>query len=63
MEENSNKTEEKRGESGRFLPGTVHNPTGRPKKGNAWDHVYNQILDSDKIEITLRSIDTEGGMV
>lgn len=53
----------KRDEKGLFLPGGVGNPAGRPKKTNAWSDVYNSILDSDKVEITLRSVDKQGGMV
>ena len=63
MEVNPTNTEEKRDvTTGRFLPGNSCSP-GRPRKGNAWSQVYNQILDSDKIEISLRSVDKQGGMV
>jgi hypothetical protein len=46
-----------------WKPGVSGNPAGRPKKTNAWSDVYNTILDSDKVEITLRSVDKAGGML
>jgi hypothetical protein len=63
MNENTNKSLKTHTENGDFAPGNIANPTGRPKKGNAWADVYNQILDSEKIDITLRSVDKVGGMI
>ena len=42
-----------RDDKGLWLPGKSANPDGRPKKGNAWADVYNSILDSNEISLTL----------
>ena len=35
-------------------PGEVRNPKGRPKKGDAWADIYNNILDSDEINLIIK---------
>jgi len=40
--------------TGVFLPGNCANPAGRPKKGNAWADIYNEVLDSHEIELRLK---------
>jgi len=36
-----------------FEKGKSGNPNGRPKKGSAWADIYNEILDSSIITMTL----------
>jgi len=37
-----------------WKPGQSGNPKGRPKKGEAWADVANQLLDSNEIDITMK---------
>ena len=37
-----------------FKKGQSGNPKGRPKKGEAWADVANQLLDSNEIDITMK---------
>ena len=37
-----------------FKKGQSGNPNGRPKKGKAWSDVANELLDSNKIDITMK---------
>ena len=40
-----------------FKPGQSGNPKGRPPLGDAWADVYNEILDSKEIDITINLAD------
>ena len=37
-----------------WKPGQSGNPKGRPKKGEAWADVANELLDSNEINITMK---------
>lgn len=38
-----------------WKPGQSGNPKGRPKKGEAWADVANDLLDSNEIDITMKT--------
>tara|TARA_R110002012_G_scaffold168118_2_gene331529 strand:- start:173 stop:550 length:378 start_codon:yes stop_codon:yes gene_type:complete len=40
-----------------WKPGVSGNPNGRPKKGEAWADVANELLNSKEIDITLKMAD------
>ncbi|MBU2249340.1 MAG: hypothetical protein KKD77_21510 [Gammaproteobacteria bacterium] len=58
MSEITDKSQENRKENhksnGDFAPGNCANPAGRPKKGDAWRDIYNEVLDSHEIELLLK---------
>ena len=60
MDEEPKKLDENRRPDGTVLPGTVLNPTGRPKKGNAWADIRAELLSASKIKLTLTSPDKDG---
>jgi hypothetical protein len=40
-----------------WKPGESGNPNGRPKKGEAWADVANELLNSKEIDITMKMAD------
>jgi hypothetical protein len=60
MDEIPNKSDTNRRADGTFMPGTVHNAKGRPKKGNAWADIREELLSASKIRIALTTPDKFG---
>lgn len=46
--------------NGDFAPGNNANPLGRPKKGNAWADIREELLSASKIRLSLTSSDKDG---
>jgi hypothetical protein len=52
-----------RDENGRFLPGTVPNPKGRPKKGTALTDVLKERVDAQELANKLIDMAMDGDTV
>ena len=48
---------QERNKAGQYKSGVSGNPSGRPKKGNAWSDVANGMLDANEITMTISTPD------
>jgi hypothetical protein len=53
MDEMPEKQQEIKNPPHRFLPGESGNPAGRPKKGNAWADIRNDLLSASKVKLSI----------
>ena len=61
MDDNREKPANNRDETGRFLPGAPSgNPAGRPKKGEAWADIRDELLSASAIKLALTTPGKDG---
>ena len=46
--------------SGSWVKGQSGNPGGRPKKGNAWTDIFNEVMEAKSAHVVMNTPDAEG---
>ena len=60
MDKSANNRDDNHMPNGKFAPDNHANPSGRPKKGNAWADIRNELLSASKINLSLTIPDKDG---